>query len=82
MNQSKADRYGGFARFPTHAGRDEFAQSAFDASPELKRHAYLPQHRPEIVFEDLSRSQRDEVRTALQGRGQWFEDVSSNPTGG
>jgi hypothetical protein len=82
MSQSELERCGGFARFPTLAGRDEFARAVFAATPELQRHVYLPQRRPEIVFEDLSRAQREEVRKALEGRGKWFDDVSFEPTAG
>jgi hypothetical protein len=65
----------GFARFPGIQSRKEFTDTLLALHPELEDRMYLPQGRPEIIFDDLTPQELDIVRQALVDRGQWFEDV-------
>jgi hypothetical protein len=67
--------HSGFAQFPDRAARDRFVRSMLDPDSALKARAFLPETRPTIVFENLTLAQRDQVRSALHGQGQWFDDV-------
>ena len=76
MNRSNDQAtHSGFAQFSDHSARDRFVRSTLDQDPGLKSCAFLPETRPTIIFENLTRAQRDRVRKALKGHGQWFDDV-------
>jgi hypothetical protein len=68
-------RHGGFARFSDQRARERFVHSMIEPDPDLGGRAYLPESGPTIVFENLTPAQRDRIRAALQGVGQWFDDV-------
>jgi hypothetical protein len=45
-------------------------------SPHLRRRAFTSSSRDEIVFENLTASERESVQNKLSERqGKWFEDV-------
>lgn len=71
--------YSGFAQFPDQSARDRFLRSTLDRDSELKSRAFLPESRPTVVFENLTPVQRDRIRSALKGHGQWFDDVQFQP---
>jgi hypothetical protein len=71
--------YSGFARFSDFSARDRFVQSILANDPELSRRAFLPESQPTILFENLTRVQRDQIQAALQGIGHWFDDVQFKP---
>jgi hypothetical protein len=78
---TRAETFGGFARFTDFPARDAFVRDVLDRRPELRRHATPARTRPEIVFEDLSPAELATVRQAVNGRGRWFGDVQFEPAG-
>lgn len=68
-------RLSGFAQFPNNDKRNQFVSAVSLAEPALISHAYFPVNRPTILFEGLTRRERKRVVLALQGLGQWVEDV-------
>jgi hypothetical protein len=67
--------YSGFAQFPDRAARDRFVRSTLESDPDLAGRAFLPETQPTIVFQNLTASQRERIRSALEGQGRWFDDV-------
>jgi hypothetical protein len=79
MPSGKPTIHSGFARFSDHSARDRFVSSVLDPDPGLKDRAFLPETRPTIVFDQLSTHQRDRVKSALEGDGEWFDDIQFKP---
>jgi hypothetical protein len=67
--------HSGFARFPDQSARDRFIRSTLDRDPDLKDRAFMSESRPTIIFDGLTSTQRDRIRSALDGLGHWFDDV-------
>jgi hypothetical protein len=74
-------RHSGFAQFPDDTKRNQFVDAVLAGDAALTSHAYLSGNRPTIVFENLTESEQKKVMSALEGLGQWVEDVQFEPMG-
>lgn len=65
----------GFARFPNASARDSFIESVLKQEADLRGRWFLSETGHVIVFEDLVFQQRGRLQAALEGLGEWFDDV-------
>lgn len=71
--------HSGFAQFPDDSKRKRFVDTVLITDAVLNSRAYLSASRPTIVFENLTDSEHEKVRSALDGLGRWVEDVQFEP---
>ena len=74
-------RHSGFAQFPDDGTRDQFIRTVLEGNANLNGRAYISGSRPTIVFENITARERARVISALEGLGNWFEDVQFETMG-
>lgn len=75
----RSGQQAGIAHFATRDIRDQFIAELFANRPDLRERAVVVQSRPDIVFQSLDDEEAADIRRAVAGRGEWFDDVRFGP---
>ena len=71
----------GFLSFESFEQRDDFVRSELESRPEMQSHYYVVGSRPDVVVQNMSPDGLSTLKTAVQGRGAWFDDVQFGTMG-